>query len=130
MATTTITNAAALADMLDFARSAGWDNTAAIERLEKHLVSLERSAERSSGPSKSQVENDAIIEGLAEYLATLEAPVTVKDIAQWITDNRSEIAVCSVQKATAIATRGYKTGKLERVFDGKKIVFTAAKPKD
>lgn len=123
---TATTNARALADMLAFAKENGWDNTAAVERLESHLASLERAAERKSGPSKSQRQNDILIDALVEYLASTGEALTVNDIAAWVTKNREEIAVCSVQKATALATRGCKTGRLTRATDGKKIVFSVA----
>ena len=122
---TTITNAAAMSALIDFAVSNGFDDSAAITRCKAHLASLEKSAARQSGPTKQQRQNDNTIAKFVGYMRETGDSMSTAQLAAWLDANVEGYEGASVQKATALLTRARKLGFVERVTDGKKVVFSA-----
>lgn len=121
---TTITNAVALADLIGFAQSMGYSNADALTRCKAHLASLEKSAAyRSSGPTKKQRANDAIIAKFIGHMRDTGEAFTTAGLAAWVSENVEECKECSVQKATSLLTRAVKLGFITRATDGKKVIF-------
>lgn len=126
MATTTITNVAALSVVLDFALSHGLDDQAVVEKVQRHIAQLSKPAKKAEGPTKNQLINQNLIARIVDHMQTTGAAMTVKDVAAWLSENCGEtVGLCSTQKATALLTQAVKAGLLSRTTDGKHVAFVA-----
>lgn len=123
---TTITNASAIAALVDFAIANGCDNQEAIEKAQLHVAQLSKPAKKAEGPTKNQLMNQNLIARVVGHMQATGATMTVKDVATWLSENCGEtVGLCSTQKATALLTQAVKAGYLSRVTDGKRIAFVA-----
>ena len=124
MATTTITNVAALTAILDFALSNGFADEEVAEKVQKHISQLSKPSKKSDGPTKTQIINSNLIDKIVSHLKATGAVMTVKDVAAWLSENCGEtVGLCSTQKATALLTQAAKNGLVRRTTDGKRIAF-------
>lgn len=93
-----------------------------VSKARAHLATLEKSSARTtSGPNKTQLEND-------EYLRTLvawweengENAYRAGELANVVTENGVlPMAKVSTQKMVGILNRGVESGKIVRTFNGK-----------
>ena len=89
----------------------------AIEKLNA------KNANRTSKPTKAQLENVPLINSILETLSTSSAPITAPTLAKGLN--------VSTQKVSGICTQLVKSGKLTRhevkvVGKGKMVAYTAA----
>jgi len=92
------------------------ENAEMVEFLDRQieLVSKKRTAK-----TKTQIENEAIVEDIYAYMVEVNGPVTIADV-QAKFDNMSN------QKASALVKKLVDAGRVERAKDGKKTIYTIA----
>lgn len=126
MATTTITNVAALTAVLDFALSNGFEDQEVAEKVQRHIAQLSKPTKKAEGPTKTQLINQNLIARIVGHMQATGAAMTVKEVAAWLSENCGEtVGLCSTQKATALLTQAVKGGLLSRTTDGKHVAFVA-----
>lgn len=78
------------------------------------LVSKKRTAK-----TKTQIENEAIVEDIYAYMVEKNEPVTIADI-------QANFEGMSNQKASALVKKLVDANRVERAKDGKKTIYTIA----
>jgi len=88
--------------------------------LQKMLDSLNKPRKKSDAPSKSRIENLALLDDAVSKIAANGEPVTSK----WLTEHVR--GILTTQKAAAVMRLGVETGKINKLVDGRKVAYTVA----
>ena len=92
-----------------------------VSKARAHLATLEKSSTRTSGPNKTQMENDAYLNTLVSWWESNgENAYRAGELASVVTENGVlPMGKCSTQKMVGILNRGVESGQIVRTFNGK-----------
>lgn len=93
-----------------------------VSKARAHLATLEKSSARTtSGPNKTQMENDAYLKTLVAWWAESgETAYRAGELANVVTEQGVlPMAKVSTQKMVGILNRGVESGRIVRTFNGK-----------
>lgn len=93
-----------------------------VSKARAHLATLEKSSARTtSGPNKTQLENDGYLRTLVAWWESNGEPAyRAGELANVVTKlGVLPINKCSTQKMVGILNRGVESGKVVRTFNGK-----------
>lgn len=93
-----------------------------VSKARAHLATLEKSSARTtSGPNKTQMENDAYLKTLVAWWAENgETAYRAGELANVVTEQGVlPVARVSTQKMVGILNRGVESGRIVRTFNGK-----------
>ena len=88
------------------------------EVLAKMLVSITKPRKKSDAPSKTRVENLALVDAACAAMGSAEVS------AKWLTEHVR--GILTTQKAAAVMRLGVEVGKVEKVVDGRKVSYKCA----
>jgi len=98
-------------------------NTLADEETKEKLEALKRQLEKrstSKTPTKTQKENEVIMEHIVSALSEFDSPVTVTDLLA----HGIEGYELTNQKASALLKKLVDAGKVEKIIEKKKAMFS------
>ena len=101
-------------------RKAVISNEEMVAFIDHEIELLNRKSGSPKKPTKTQVENDAYKATIVEYLTTVDAPKTIKEMQAEIAD----IAELTNQRITHMLTDLRKDGKVARTYV-KKVAYFA-----
>ena len=104
-------------EALDYA-IANLDNPEVVEVLGKMRESLAKPRKKSDAPSKTRIENEALLDKACEAIG--DNIVTNK----WLTEHVN--GILTTQKAAAIMRLGVQLGKIEKQVDGRNVFYKVA----
>lgn len=93
-----------------------------VSKARAHLATLEKSSARTtSGPNKTQLENDGYLRTLVAWWESNGEPAyRAGELANVVTElGVLPMGKCSTQKMVGILNRGVESGKVVRTFNGK-----------
>lgn len=92
-----------------------------VSKARAHLATLEKSSARTTGPNKTQLENDAYLRTLvAWWEENGENAYRAGELASVVSDQGVlPMAKVSTQKMVGILNRGVESGRIVRTFNGK-----------
>ena len=104
-----------------------------VSKARAHLATLEKSSARTTGPNKTQLENDEYCRQLVAWWAESgETAYRAGELASVVTEQGVlPMGKCSTQKMVGILNRGVESGRIVRTFNGKDgWFFTLAETPD
>lgn len=92
-----------------------------VSKARAHLATLEKSSARTTGPNKTQLENDEYCRQLVAWWAESgETAYRAGELASVVTEQGVlPMDKCSTQKMVGILNRGVESGQIVRTFNGK-----------
>lgn len=92
-----------------------------VSKARAHLATLEKSSARTTGPNKTQMENDAYLNTLVSWWESNgENAYRAGELANTVTElGVLPMAKVSTQKMVGILNRGVESGRIVRTFNGK-----------
>lgn len=92
-----------------------------VSKARAHLATLEKSSARTTGPNKTQLENDEYCRQLVTWWAENGEPAyRAGELANVVTEQGVlPMGKCSTQKMVGILNRGVESGQIVRTFNGK-----------
>lgn len=92
-----------------------------VSKARAHLATLEKSSARTTGPNKTQLENDEYCRQLVAWWAENGEPAyRAGELANVVTEQGVlPMGKCSTQKMVGILNRGVESGRIVRTFNGK-----------
>lgn len=92
-----------------------------VSKARAHLATLEKSSARTTGPNKTQLENDEYCRQLVAWWAESgETAYRAGELANVVTEQGVlPMGKCSTQKMVGILNRGVESGQIVRTFNGK-----------
>lgn len=92
-----------------------------VSKARAHLATLEKSSARTTGPNKTQLENDEYCRQLVAWWAENGEPAyRAGELASVVTEQGVlPMGKCSTQKMVGILNRGVESGQIVRTFNGK-----------
>lgn len=92
-----------------------------VSKARAHLATLEKSSARTTGPNKTQLENDEYCRQLVAWWAESgETAYRAGELASVVTEQGVlPMGKCSTQKMVGILNRGVESGQIVRTFNGK-----------
>lgn len=92
-----------------------------VSKAKAHLATLEKSSARTTGPNKTQLENDEYCRQLVAWWAESgETAYRAGELANVVTEQGVlPMGKCSTQKMVGILNRGVESGHIVRTFNGK-----------
>lgn len=92
-----------------------------VSKARAHLATLEKSSARTTGPNKTQLENDEYCRQLVAWWAESgETAYRAGELASVVTEQGVlPMGKCSTQKMVGILNRGVESGRIVRTFNGK-----------
>lgn len=109
-------------EMFSAIRNAVISNEEMVAFIDHEIELLDRKSTAPKKPTKTQVENDAFKATLVTYLATADAPKTIKEMQAEIAD----FADLTNQRITHMLTDLVKAGTLTRDYIKKVSYYTIA----
>ena len=103
-------------------RKAVITNDEMVAFIDHEIELLNRKGNSSKKPTKTQIENDAFKAIIVEYLTTVDAPKTIKELQAEV----AEIADLTNQRITHMLTDLVKTGKLSKEYVKKTPYYSIA----
>lgn len=97
------------------------EKDALIEGLKHEIELLEKRSSGKRTPTKTQKENEVIMEKIVVALTEIGEPVTVTDLI-----DKSEGLGYTCQKISALLRKLIEAGKVVKHFEGKKSYFSVA----
>lgn len=98
------------------------DNEEMVAFIDHEIELLNRKANSVKKPTKTQVENDGFKATIVAYLATADAPKTIKELQSEI----EEISALTNQRITHMLTDLVKAGTLSKEYVKKTPYFSIA----
>lgn len=108
--------------MFNEIRNAVITNEEMVAFIDHEIELLERKSNSPKKPTKTQVENDAYKATIIEYLTSVDAPKTIKEMQAEIAD----IAELTNQRITHMLTDLVKAGKLTKEYVKKTPYYAIA----
>lgn len=92
-----------------------------VSKARAHLATLEKSSARTTGPNKTQLENDEYCRQLVAWWTENGEPAyRAGELASVVTEQGVlPMGKCSTQKMVGILNRGVESGQIVRTFNGK-----------
>lgn len=92
-----------------------------VSKARAHLATLQKSSARTTGPNKTQLENDAYLNTLVSWWESNgENAYRAGELANVVTElGVLPMAKVSTQKMVGILNRGVESGRIVRTFNGK-----------
>lgn len=92
-----------------------------VSKARTHLATLEKSSARTTGPNKTQLENDEYCRQLVNWWESNGEPAyRAGELANTVTENGVlPMAKVSTQKMVGILNRGVESGRIVRTWNGK-----------
>lgn len=109
-------------EMFNEIRNAVITNEEMVAFIDHEIELLERKSNSPKKPTKTQVENDAYKATIIEYLTSVDAPKTIKEMQAEIAD----IAELTNQRITHMLTDLVKAGKLTKEYIKKTPYYAIA----
>lgn len=103
-------------------RKAVITNDEMVAFIDHEIELLNRKGNSSKKPTKTQIENDAFKAIIVEYLTTVDAPKTIKELQAEV----AEIADLTNQRITHMLTDLVKAGKLSKEYVKKTPYYSIA----
>ena len=103
-------------------RKAVITNDEMVAFIDHEIELLNRKGNSSKKPTKTQIENDAFKAVIVEYLTTVDAPKTIKELQAEV----AEIADLTNQRITHMLTDLVKAGKLSKEYVKKTPYYSIA----
>lgn len=103
-------------------RNAVIDNAEMVAFIDHEIELLNKKSSSSRKPTKTQVENDAYKATIVEYLTTVDAPKTIKEMQAEI----ANIAELTNQRITHMLTDLVKAGTLAKEYVKKTPYYSIA----
>ena len=123
MTTNKMTKRDAFNIIISILAESGVNNAAdLIDVMEHEIELLDKKRSTAKKPTKTQLENEVHKTRIVEFLATVDAPVTITDIQKGV----PEFAEFSTSKMTHLLTALIKAGMVEREEIKKKAHFSLA----
>ena len=109
-------------EMFNEIRNLVIDNEEMVNFIDHEIELLDRKANSVKKPTKTQVENDGFKATIVAYLATADAPKTIKELQSEI----AEISSLTNQRITHMLTDLVKAGTLSKEYVKKTPYFSIA----
>ena len=98
------------------------DNAEMVAFIDHEVELLDKKSNSAKKPTKTQIENDGFKATIVAYLATADAPKTIKDLQSEI----AELAGLTNQRITHMLTDLVKAGTLTKEYVKKTPYFSIA----
>ena len=120
---TKMTRKEMFAMVLEMVNCSEHEHKAEIAEFIEHQIELLEKKSTKSGPTKAQIENEALATELYEALVEIGKPVTITEFQKQST---AEVATLSNQKLTSLMRALIADGKIVKTVEKKKSYFSVA----
>ena len=111
------------AEVMAVVERAEVENKAEMVAFIEHEIELLNKKSSKSGQTKTQKENEILIEQLYTAFAEMEEPVT---ISEFQAKSTAEVATLSNQKISALLKKMVESGRMVKTVEKKKSYFSVA----
>ena len=106
--------------LIDIVNAADVEDASAVVDFLNHEIELV--SKKRSGMTKTQKENEVLVEVVYEAIENAGKPVTATEVYEMVKSDK----LASAQKVSALITKLKNAGRVERVAEGRKALFKVA----